>query len=642
MSNVGAQNRFLQSNLRSNKLATETTLKNISNILDTGTVEVDFPANTVLDVQTNGLTNKVQVAINSSDVVGDIQVASSTLALENGNLGTINTNTASSLANLTSIDAKLPTIGQQLSSASQSIVVASDHNLPISSEVIRDEYKYQNVEKRQYIFNEHWANIKDNPTFSLGNTADPIDYKGYEASAGGIQTEFRKVISREKYIVWEFTISTDDISAASPANQCELLIKTEDGAQDITHNYCIDLEDDTMDVVLIQSEAGGSTYTETISASSFLFDKFNGTGKSGLTLPADFENINRTFRVILNQYGNAWWQIWAENINNWVLFHQTNINSNTSAIKDNAIYGDSYKVIFREQNAGVEMLLKGFCLYLTNDSSELNLPHKPSNLDLALTNLSINSLPSSELNHLFLRGYNVNVDNGGFSEVSDGFVNSGEFLTLPSSAITSFEVVSDDANDTSAGTGARTIRVNYVSEDGVLSGQNITMNGTTTVSSATIGANVCFRFINAVVLTAGSGNENAGRITIHETGTAANIYEQINDGNNVSASAKAYIPRYKTVFFNTFNAHPYNNAGDDSEFILQIKESSSSVWKNFQTWSVKGSDQSAVQWDLRGLKFNVKQLNPASNDGIDFRFIAEKKSNGGQCIVGVNLLGYYK
>lgn len=75
------------------------------------------------------------------------------------------------------------------------------------------------------------------------------------------------------------------------------------------------------------------------------------------------------------------------------------------------------------------------------------------------------------------------------------------------------DVVSSSANDTSAGTGARTILIIGVDASGESASEIITMNGTTTVVTTTL-----FKGINKVnVLTVGSLTYNAGNITINAT-----------------------------------------------------------------------------------------------------------------------------
>lgn len=80
------------------------------------------------------------------------------------------------------------------------------------------------------------------------------------------------------------------------------------------------------------------------------------------------------------------------------------------------------------------------------------------------------------------------------------------------------EVVSNSANDTAAGTGARTVKVSGVTGDYVPFVETITLNGATPVPLVNTSAIA----INSMeVMTAGSGGTNAGRI----------------DGRTVSGSA---------------------------------------------------------------------------------------------------------
>jgi len=78
-----------------------------------------------------------------------------------------------------------------------------------------------------------------------------------------------------------------------------------------------------------------------------------------------------------------------------------------------------------------------------------------------------------------------------------------------------WEIVSDNANDTSAGTGARTVTVTYLDDAYVEQTETLTLNGTTPVTFVATNA---FRFRLGIVITAGSGNINEGGITIRASG----------------------------------------------------------------------------------------------------------------------------
>lgn len=73
------------------------------------------------------------------------------------------------------------------------------------------------------------------------------------------------------------------------------------------------------------------------------------------------------------------------------------------------------------------------------------------------------------------------------------------------------EVVSSSANDAAAGTGARTVRVDYLTANYVEASETVTLNGTTPVAMAA----TSIIAINAItVLTVGSGLTNAGNIDV--------------------------------------------------------------------------------------------------------------------------------
>lgn len=82
-------------------------------------------------------------------------------------------------------------------------------------------------------------------------------------------------------------------------------------------------------------------------------------------------------------------------------------------------------------------------------------------------------------------------------------------LHMPTSAV-AMTIVSSSANDTAAGSGARTVLVEGLGADYVYQTQVVTMNGTTPV---TLAANY-LRILQVKVVTTGSGLLNAGNLTV--------------------------------------------------------------------------------------------------------------------------------
>jgi len=119
--------------------------------------------------------------------------------------------------------------------------------------------------------------------------------------------------------------------------------------------------------------------------------------------------------------------------------------------------------------------------------------------------------------------YNPDVDSGTTPEL---IWPVGGVMTRPTTAGVT-QLVSDSVNDTSAGTGARTVLVSGLDANYLEIGEIVTMNGTTPVTCA----NTYLRINLLTVQTAGSGQTNIGAITA-----------TINDGSpkTVSSIAAGY------------------------------------------------------------------------------------------------------
>ena len=82
------------------------------------------------------------------------------------------------------------------------------------------------------------------------------------------------------------------------------------------------------------------------------------------------------------------------------------------------------------------------------------------------------------------------------------------------SAATSLEIVSDNAADTSSGTGARTVTISGLDTNFRQVSQTVSMNGTTAAAIPT----QLIRINSARVLTSGTGKTNAGILTVRDSG----------------------------------------------------------------------------------------------------------------------------
>jgi hypothetical protein len=130
---------------------------------------------------------------------------------------------------------------------------------------------------------------------------------------------------------------------------------------------------------------------------------------------------------------------------------------------------------------------------------------------------------------------------------SDIWSTTATTMVYPVDAGEQVTVVSSSASDTSAGTGARIITLEYLDATGNEQTTNITLNGTTPVNSTPTN----IRFINmAYVSSTGTGLLNAGNISIYKTGTAASVYAYIPVGFNNDLSAIYMVPLGKKLYIN--------------------------------------------------------------------------------------------
>ena len=112
------------------------------------------------------------------------------------------------------------------------------------------------------------------------------------------------------------------------------------------------------------------------------------------------------------------------------------------------------------------------------------------------------------------------------------------FIPKPQSAV-AMEVVSDSANDTSAGTGARTVVVGYLDSAYAAKTAVISMNGTTAVAMP---ENV-IRVNSVVAATAGTfGGNNIGNISVRAAGGAGATYSYMPLGIGIARSSMYSVP----------------------------------------------------------------------------------------------------
>jgi hypothetical protein len=135
----------------------------------------------------------------------------------------------------------------------------------------------------------------------------------------------------------------------------------------------------------------------------------------------------------------------------------------------------------------------------------------------------------------------------------------GTALNVPQSV--QMSVVSTSADDAAAGTGARTLVIEYLNGTLDLSVEMITLNGLTPVN--TVATDV--RWVQAVhVATAGSGGKAAGNIDIKHNST---VYKRISAGQRNSHSSFKRVPRGKKLYISTMFAGSVSGSAATSTLV---------------------------------------------------------------------------
>jgi hypothetical protein len=138
-------------------------------------------------------------------------------------------------------------------------------------------------------------------------------------------------------------------------------------------------------------------------------------------------------------------------------------------------------------------------------------------------------------------GYNPDIDNA-----EEDLISQGGTYIWPATA-QQMDVVSSSANDTSAGTGVRTITIYYLDGSGVEHTETVTLNGVTPV--ATVATNI-FRINYFRPATVGSGNVAAGNISLTTHG-GGNTYMYITAGFTRPRQMCYTVPAGKTLYITT-------------------------------------------------------------------------------------------
>lgn len=176
--------------------------------------------------------------------------------------------------------------------------------------------------------------------------------------------------------------------------------------------------------------------------------------------------------------------------------------------------------------------------YEYNAYESLSLRDKSEDLGLQIAR---NQIEGHEIRHIF--GYNPDVDSASEETI---WTAGGLYTHLDTPSI--MTVSSTSANDTSGGTGARTLYILGINSTGNEVNETVTLNGQTAVNTT----HTYTEIQSAIVISAGSGGKNAGDIYIGTgtvtAGVTANTYGHILTGENRSLIGHYTIPENHTGY----------------------------------------------------------------------------------------------
>ena len=178
-------------------------------------------------------------------------------------------------------------------------------------------------------------------------------------------------------------------------------------------------------------------------------------------------------------------------------------------------------------------------------------------------------------------GRNPGVKSADYESIWDG----SNLYPWPTAAET-LNVVSTDTDDSSSGTGARTVEIEGLNSSWAVITETVSMNGTTNVTTT----NSFLRVYRARVVTAGSSGVNEGTITMTNT-TSSNVIAQIsvdNSGFGQTLMAIYTIPAGKTGYLISINGSSSKDNEHSFRLLARDNTVSNAAWNTKEFLNARG------------------------------------------------------
>lgn len=225
----------------------------------------------------------------------------------------------------------------------------------------------------------------------------------------------------------------------------------------------------------------------------------------------------------------------------------------------------------------------------------------------------------------FKFGFNPDIDNALETIWSQG----GLYSYLSSASV--LKISSSSTDDTSAGTGARTVQISGLDANYDEITETITLNGQTAVDTT----NEYIRVNRAKVLTAGTGGQNAGVIYAGTgtvtSGVPANKYTTIAIGDNQTLMALWTVPRGYTAYLYQTNVTAACTTSNKLLTTTIVARPFDSVFQVKDKFGIQIDGGSIVQKYNFPLKFEEKT-------DIEVRAISDAGSANAEVSAGLDFL----
>lgn len=203
-------------------------------------------------------------------------------------------------------------------------------------------------------------------------------------------------------------------------------------------------------------------------------------------------------------------------------------------------------------------------------------------------------------------GRNPDIDTGTVPE--DIWNGGGTYTGFPTATAEFLQVVSSSANDTAAGTGARTLRIFYLDANYNMFDANgdplyvdVTLTGIVPVTTAT----QAMRVYRAYVLTSGTSQSNEGDITIRWAVTTATVFAVLPATFAQTQLSNFTVPDGWTGYMRRVGVSLADTTANTAQMVLRVREFNSNTFRNMRPFSVSTSASFERDY-FGGLKFPEK------------------------------------